>query len=725
MTLETKIYFFMLCLFAAGFALDAEQYFNGSGRNDLSMQIEKPTFTNIGEEVAWLPDFVVNTITDDIKKYSGIQVADAYNAKVIAEAQKRDESAAYSDSESVEAGNFAVARQILLVSIIGKGNSYAVSVRINDKEKNTSLAAYSNPSCSYQDLDSGKALKEAVFDILGQLGVELTERGKSGLLAVRETSAGSSIEAQKLVAKGNVAASQGSNIQALTYYIEASAQDAGLERAVSAMSSVSQTLAAGDFGTRARNLIQQRNEFVSLVKTVEKYYKKNPPCFIVYTDDVKMGKIDYEKEIFNIDTMLFIARDFKKENIYNNVYKAYKSNPNSSGWRLDQTFEKIAKGFDLGVTVQVKDKNGTVLGQTSGYYPHYTGRGIAGYEDSGYYNSGNVVSVSVPADSDTSSIILEISDVSEFYTSEKVQVDIIPRSDFMNHLWRYLPIEFVSIPGSDYMFVKNTKKLEYMLDTLRLGATKVYQRFYPEEDRVVFRAVFCYRKTLEKLSEDAPFKLFPVKGGHNDYSNSRTQYPDDIEEDDLSYEYDNMTKEDKNVLYEFKFSYYKKYYEPLWDLGILPIYAYKPEYLKTVEKEFPKMQKFTSSYRISKDAFSETYLDSLRKTISLLGLPYVFSSSKIESDSDFELAVNALNEIKGYEPFLLNSFGDFSRSQQFAQLQKDTSFRLKDYDTNKYARSANEIAARNYDTDGYIVPRESDWKEAKREPGKFFVMKKK
>ena len=111
----------------------------------------------------------MNTISDDIAKYSNIQIVDIYNSQKIAATQRRDENLLFDENEATQIGNFAVAKNVLLVSITGKTTSYAISVRINDKEKNISIAAHNNANCTFLDLESGKAIKEAVADLLSQL----------------------------------------------------------------------------------------------------------------------------------------------------------------------------------------------------------------------------------------------------------------------------------------------------------------------------------------------------------------------------------------------------------------------------------------------------------------------------------------------------------------------------------------------------------------------------
>ena len=407
----------------------AESYYTGNGRNDLKIQVESPELNNIGSETAWLPEFIVNTISDDIAKYSAITVVDTYNAKRIADTQRRDEGANFSEAETVEAGNFAVAKNVLLVSITGKSTSYALSVRINDKEKNVSLAAYSNPNCSFEALESGKAIKEAVADLLLQLNVELTESGKKSLLAVETTAGKTSIAAQKLVAQGTIAKQNGNNIEALSYFIQASTSDDTLERAIKAAAESSQSIAAGDFGTHARNLIQRRNDFKELIKNASEAFRKNYPYYIVYDPDVQMGKINYEKETFDIKVKVSCVKDMKKEKIYRDILTAYDNEVDSKNWGLSNEVRDIFPSANLNLTLQLSDNSAEVLGNTE--------KNIRVTNSlSDFYSSGEYT-ITISANADTSNLILSVPKIVSIEQNKKNEIALstLTINDYMDKVF--------------------------------------------------------------------------------------------------------------------------------------------------------------------------------------------------------------------------------------------------------------------------------------------------
>ena len=408
-----------------------EALFTGDGRKDLSVQVESPELNNIGENSAWIPQFVVNTISDDIGKYSAITIVDVQNAKKVAEAQKRDESGLADDSDLVEAGAFTVARNVLLVSITQKNSdSLSLSVRINDKEKNTSLASYSEPNCTFKDLEKGLALKEAVADLLEQLGVKLTKEGKKKLLAVKSDEGAGSVAAQKLVAQGTQAMQSGSNVEALSYFIKANSSDANLQRAIEAMSQASTAMAAGDFTSQAKNLIQKRKEFLELISEFNKGLKKNPPVMIVFDKNLDMGEVDYEKELVYVKVHAYLLRDYSRFKLITSILNAYDYSSHRYEWKVDQDVKKMFGNIKVTARATLSDKNGKQWKGCSNE---------VGLHDPYQYSAGIpamcediTISIPVPADADTSELVLSFDKAFIFgdFGSSKTNITCISEEDF-------------------------------------------------------------------------------------------------------------------------------------------------------------------------------------------------------------------------------------------------------------------------------------------------------
>lgn len=404
-----------------------EALFTGDGRKDLSVQVESPELHNIGDDSAWIPDFVVNTISDDIGKYSNITVVDVQNAKKVAETQKRDEKGLADDSDLVEAGAFMVARNVLLVSITQKPTSFALSVRINDKEKNTSLASYSEPNCSYDNLKSGLVLKEAVADLLEQLNVSLTAEGKQKLLVVKSSENEKSIEAQKLIAQGNLVLQRGgSKAEALSYFIQANSNDASLRRAIESMSQTSIAIASGDIGTQARNAIQQRKDFLKLINEIRENNKKNPPFYVVFDPNLELKEINYKNKTVDVELKVAVVRDLEKLRLCNNVVQAYKKANDSENWGKDfkNALEDIYAHDRFTMQVLLSDKAGKVLGEK-------IIKGDIITADFCSWDYDEDVNISISADTDTKNIVMTIPKILNS-KDEAVELSRLTVDDYLN-----------------------------------------------------------------------------------------------------------------------------------------------------------------------------------------------------------------------------------------------------------------------------------------------------
>jgi len=787
------------------------EYFQGDGRKDLKIQVESPELSNIGSESAWLPEFIVNTISDDIAKYSAITIVDTHNAKKVAAAQRRDESASFSEAETVEAGNFAVAKNVLLVSVIGKNTSYSVSVRINDKEKNVSIAAFSNPNCSYEDLESGKALKEAVADLLSQLNVSLTDEGKKSLLAVESVAGKTSITAQKLVAQGNIAQQKGSNIEALSYYIQAASSDDTLDRAIKVASESSKSIAAGDFGTQARNLIQRRNDFKNLIEKATESFQKNIPYYVVYEPQVEMGKVNYEKETFDIHVKVACVKDMQKEKIYRNILKAYENEPDSKNWGLRDAVYSIFPAVNYNLTLQLADKDGNTLGKTE--------QNIRMSNSLSNFYCGDKYSITVSANADTSDLILSIPKIVDCTQNQKREIalntliitdymeqvfmkliafeEIIPgvtvitlpnynadsdynrfmtffnypkvkefvpasmnlpkayqRNDIMSnepsedkilynatyyhqtnsggwsfldncvylnennpgyprikenyikYLGMYLPFEWVKIPDCHYLYAKKTDKLNYALGKLdyRINSSRfTYYKTYVDSSVSLLGMLVGEENPKNKTASVDAYRV----------SNNlielltRTSYPIIYQLNENNY--DHTT--DSGIKYGSSNSALRDFVAAISDDkekygDLIGIYCIKPEIL--LSEKLPKMQAFTDEFSISKNPIS----DDLKQTTHMAQFFYKLGYNYNELELQPMLLCNALNEILGYQPFLLDENGN-------------------------YAHSMKSYVSVNYDTDGFMLPRDSDFekcapslkkrieKEKKKNPEKaYYLMKK-
>jgi hypothetical protein len=163
-----------------------------------------------------MPQFFQDTITDHLARFSAMTVLDRANESLAIAEQKLSETGFYSDSNMAELGRMTNARYIVAGSIQNAGGMYNVSFRINDTETNEIQASFTE-RYGKTDMESGKAAREAVRELLAGMGVELTADGERQLLAEQRRE----VQATRQLAQGVNAERNGNIVEALALYTEA------------------------------------------------------------------------------------------------------------------------------------------------------------------------------------------------------------------------------------------------------------------------------------------------------------------------------------------------------------------------------------------------------------------------------------------------------------------------------------------------------------------------
>lgn len=375
--MKNKITIVFVATMILSSSIFAQNFYTGNGGRGMRLEVEKPQVENVGSDVSWIPNFVANMVSDTIAKYSAIQIVDNYNEQRVVAARVRDESAAFDESAVLDAEGFAVAQNILNIAITGKSNSYSLSFRVTDKQTLAQKASHNNANCMYADLESGKALTAAVSDLLGQLGVTLTADAKK-TLSTPTTSETKTVQAQVNVARGLEAQRNGSNVEALTYYIKAMTSDKTLTRAAVATETTSNAINNGNLGEIARNKIKVMDEYAALVKETKAYLKTISPYKLIYSTNLELGTVDYKNETIDYMFYMYLCENYDYSNICKTVYKAIVEHPDSEKWDknlvdardFEKTINKYSggrygyRGFDTTVTFNLKDASGKVIAKS-------------------------------------------------------------------------------------------------------------------------------------------------------------------------------------------------------------------------------------------------------------------------------------------------------------------------------------------------------------------------
>jgi TolB-like protein len=280
-------------LLTAAFTLQAAPtpYFDGDGDKGTSLAILVPEGKNLTAAEAYLPTLVQGVFVTDLSKYSAISVLDRQNLeKVLKEA----ESGIYkSEADFVQLGEIANVGYALTGALTKTASGFAMQIQIADTTNGMTKASYTG-SCTAQELDNFTGVKKASLDLLTQMGVQLTAKGKEELLGAGSEQ---SQKAETALARGITAQKHGTEVQTLAYYYQAAAIDPSLAEAVSRVSVMSSNISSGNMGQNVRNDIAWRDAWVARLTETENFFrnyiKTPPPYDLVYSTDVQIGAANY------------------------------------------------------------------------------------------------------------------------------------------------------------------------------------------------------------------------------------------------------------------------------------------------------------------------------------------------------------------------------------------------------------------------------------------------
>lgn len=304
--MKNKVIVFVLLVLLMATVCPAQSYYTGNGGMGISLEVDTADLVNMSKD-GWISDFVVNTVTDDIAKYSAIQIVDVRNIGTVTRARARDEGATRNESQMLEAGKFSVAQYILNTSITGKPSSFAISIRVNNKADLTTVAAYSDADVSRKDLESGKALKEATVELLTKMGVSLTADGKKQLLDLGTESV-MTIDAQKNIARAEEARKNGSTAEAISYYFKAAESDKNVQKALDGLQASMPVSLGNTEIERIRMSNKLRKEYKAVLEEMIDYYKKNEFACVEYSNGIHMEDIDYRRRTITISSNKIYVR---------------------------------------------------------------------------------------------------------------------------------------------------------------------------------------------------------------------------------------------------------------------------------------------------------------------------------------------------------------------------------------------------------------------------------
>jgi hypothetical protein len=290
-----------------------------------------------------------------------MQVLDRQNLeKVIAEG----ESGYYANESSfVQLGTLVNVQYILNGALQKTGSGFSLQLKVTDAASGASKAAYTG-SATVAELENLSGVRKASADLLAQLGVSLTDAGKSNLLGLASSS---TVQAETALARGITAQRSGTVVEAMSYYYEAARFDPSLVEAASRSSVLSADIQGGNIGQNVRNDIQHRAAWVKTLDEAAAFFRNHPPFELLYDPALTTGKIDYAKETAEIsfEAKLISTTGFK---IIYDLDQGMEKTGRSWEWGIDvdSIYRAIPGGYEI--TATLINEDGETIGRTTGRF---------------------------------------------------------------------------------------------------------------------------------------------------------------------------------------------------------------------------------------------------------------------------------------------------------------------------------------------------------------------
>jgi hypothetical protein len=329
-----------------------QPFFSGEGGESLRIAILQPKGVNIPKGLSWCLSMIQGSLTGDFDRFSDMTVLDRRHLDEILEEQNLSLSGNFSDDDYIRIGNLTNAEYILTGSLTQTAAAGVVTfyleLAVTNPETGERRASFGPKGYSLADIQNMKAAKDAAYELLTRMGVNLSASVRAALYETVQAS----VEAETALAKGVTAQNSGdtpkTTFEAMYYLFEAQSLDPSLLEAAGRLEAyqaaifntpeitipeLSAPVQTGNIGRDARNelaqykahqetfknqqeyLLGQRSvlleqqktlfgkqrELIALLHESEDFYKNHPPFEIIYDPALeRTGEVNYQKEAIDL-----------------------------------------------------------------------------------------------------------------------------------------------------------------------------------------------------------------------------------------------------------------------------------------------------------------------------------------------------------------------------------------------------------------------------------------
>jgi len=409
------------------------QYWEGEGGKGMRLGIRVPESQGLNPNQAYLPTVVQGVLVSNISKYSAIDVVDRISLdKIIAETL---DPTFKDDMNIARLGHIEQPGYWMTGNIVRTSTSYTLQINVTDTTPNANTVASYNGVCTAVQFDDHSAIHRASLELLTQMGVQLTDRAKSEL---EKASTPQYVNAQSALSRGIVAQQQGTVVEALNYYYEATSFDPSVLEAANRASVMTTTITSGNIGENVRNDIQLRNEWLKILREAATFFKDHPPYEIVYDPNLIEGNIDYTKETVDIYCNAGLRIQKTGNKIIIDLTQGLKKTGKSVEWGLQNWPDSgeaaifIEDIQNYRINMILVNESGVTIGNT---YAKFNGGGLSFTHDYGTLTFRNVNASTISNNLKVS--ITSINGVDAKAAGEMGYINTIPASISFGDIFEY------------------------------------------------------------------------------------------------------------------------------------------------------------------------------------------------------------------------------------------------------------------------------------------------
>jgi hypothetical protein len=277
-------------------------YFSGNGGKGIHISVLQPEYEGFTPAEDWMPIFIQGNLTANFNKYSAMTVLDRQNLDRILEEQAHSLSGYYSDDDFISIGKLTNAEYLLIGKLKKTSNSViSIQLSVTHIETGERKASYIK-NCNLSEVTDLSMITDATIELLGQMGIELTE---AGVQSIKATQSSTIISAETMLSKGIAAQRGGTTIEALSYYYESVSFNPSTE-AVNRLDVLSSFVSNGNIVESVHNDFQQREAWMKILNECEDFYNRHLPYEILYNPTLSQGAANYEKRTVDLSFTLSV-----------------------------------------------------------------------------------------------------------------------------------------------------------------------------------------------------------------------------------------------------------------------------------------------------------------------------------------------------------------------------------------------------------------------------------